>query len=1046
MKRKKIAYSLIFILLLTSLSSISANAATSQKIKRTETESSSILENDFSHNIEPLLFGPSQVASNLAIEGIIEDKVLSYSKDEVKTKEFHFDPSQCIIHQINQKQVYLEIEELKPFGSPGDPMLPMKTFVIEIPKNSEVLGVGITDGYCKEIMNRLNIVPNPEPVFWTNDRLEAEKIIDSLLPNMKVYNSDRFFPGIFASYDVGEDNEKKLVFVRVYPVQYIPKLKKTILLTDGLVKVFYKHEGTSVPSSLSKDPGVVNVIITPPPLFDQAVELKTFHDTEGTSTAVVNTTWIYAQYGEAGDPPYDGYSDPTLPGWETIHNYNYSLAKRIINYLSDSDEHPNLQYVTLLGNALIVPPSYYYYDSWTPTDFFYASPDYDLVPNYFVGRLPINDAVEAAHVIDKIKHWNATSDLFRNITVAGGKPFGTPYDIGEMIATDSINRGFFGGVNPTKYFKTEESFDRINLTHALMGDTGLLYHIGHGSGTAWSLEGDPLDIDDVMNLPASDTSPIVVSIACMNGAFDTNLMDMGFNVSFGESILLSDAGGVAYIGGSRSNAGVPYFNLDEGYVTISKEPYMAGMLTYLIEAYHEGGSTLGNLTAHAMMTYIEHNNLSDPTDSFTFFAFVLLGDPALQLPPRPSESEYQTPHSSIEDPIAHIDVQFLQQLFMTMGSGEIPLGVVGENMTMISTTNSPTVDIKLIDALKFDEMVLEKSSMPTVGNSVSYEFLPTYGTLYSIRTITEDGREGWLYATAARIVDDDYDETTPGWQVTRWAVIQDAVDSSSGGKTSDLIFVFNGTYQENILLDKSIKLFGENNIITIIDGGGVGSVVDVIEQSCSISGFTITNGGEQEGDAGIVIRADMTVASNNIIAHNNMGILVSGGSTPIIQYNSISNNTYGLYLENKYFGYIIGNIIQKNQFGLYLSESENQYPIGNTINANTYGAYLEKSDMNAIVLNNITNNEQGVYLKKSNNNAIMSNNFINNKRHAQFYKCYISTWQQNYWDNWIGLKLNLNISLPKLIFGRIGIVGLIPWINMDREPANILWNIDLPFG
>ena len=101
--------------------------------------------------------------------------------------------------------------------------------------------------------------------------------------------------------------------------------------------------------------------------------------------------------------------------------------------------------------------------------------------------------------------------------------------------------------------------------------------------------------------------------------------------------------------------------------------------------------------------------------------------------------------------------------------------------------------------------------------------------------------------------------------------------------------------------------------------------------------------------------------------------------------------------------------------------------------------------MNVIAFNNITSNEQGAYLKKSNNNAIMSNNFINNKRHAQFYKCYISTWQQNYWDNWMGLKLNLNISLPKLIFGMIGIVGLIPWINMDREPANILWNIDLPF-
>ena len=1037
MKRKKIANSLIFILLLASLSSVSANATA--QVQRITTAESYPSEDYFSHNTDFLVFGFDQATSNLDIGGIIDiEKISSYSKYEVKTKEIHFDTSQCTIHQIDQRQVYLELEGLKPFGSPGDPMLPMKTFIIEIPKNSEILELGITNGFYKEINNRLTIAPNPEPVFWSTNKIEAEKAINTLLPNMKVYNSDQFFPGTFVSHKVGEDNEKKLVFVRVFPVQYIPKIKRTILLTDASIKIFYKGEGISGSSSLPEGSDVENVIITPPSLFDQALELKTFHDAEGTSTAVVNTTWIYAHYKEADDPPYEGYSDPTLQGWETIHDYNYSLAKKIINYLNDGDEHLNLQYVTLLGNALLVPPSYYYYNSWTPTDFFYASPDCDLVPNYFVGRLPVNNAIQATHIIDKIKHWNATSDLFRNITVAGGKPFDTPYDIGEMIATDSINRGFLEGVNPTKYFKTEKSFDRINLTHALMGDTGLLYHIGHGSGTAWSLEGDPLGVEDVMTLPASDTSPIVVSIACMNGAFDTNLVDMGFNISFGESILLSDAGGMAYIGGSRSNAGAPFFNLDKGYVNISKEPYMAGMLTYLLKAYHDGGSTLGNITAHAMMTYIEHNNFSDPLDNSTFFAFVLLGDPALQLPPRPLESEYQTPISSIENPESYIDVQIVQHPLTPMGTGVIPLDVVGENMTMISTTNSPTVEIKLIDALKFEEMVLEKISVTTVENNASYDFLPYYGTLYSIRTITEDGREGWLYGTAARIVDDDYNESTPGWKVTRWAVIQEAVDSSN---ESDLVFVFNGTYQENVLLDKSIKLIGEKNNITTIDGDGNGIVVNIIEPLCSLSGFTITNGGEQEKDAGIAIQADMAVVLNNIITcNNNIGAYVSTGDSPVIQYNTISNNTYGLYIESKYFNLVIFNTIQENQFGLYLSESENQFLLINTINANKFGAYLEKSDTNAIVFNNITNNEKGVYLKKSNNNQIVSNNFINNKIHARFYKCYINMWQQNYWDNWMGLRFNL--SLPKFILGSIGIVGLVPWINLDREPVKTPWNVD----
>ncbi|UCD13969.1 MAG: right-handed parallel beta-helix repeat-containing protein [Thermoplasmatales archaeon] len=1036
MERKKIVNCLVLIILLTSIFSVPI--AATQKV---ETDNLSSLEDDFSHNFQPLVFGSRQAASNIDIEGILDEGKMSDYEDKVKTIEFHFDPSHCVLHQIDQRQVYLEIERLKPFGSPGDPMLPMKTYVIELPKHSEILEVGITNGYYKEIMNRLIIAPNPEPVFWHRD--EAETVINSLIPNMKVYNSDQFFPGTVVSYEAGKNNEKTLVFVRVFPIQYLPKSGKAVLLTDGSVNVFYKHDESFISTPLSKDAEVVNVIITPPSLFAQALELETFHDAEGTSTAVVNTTWIYTEYEEANDPPYEGYSDPNIPGWESIKGYNYSLAKRIISYLNDIGAHPNLQYVTLLGNARLVPPSYYYYYSWTPTDFFYSSPDYDLVPNHFVGRLPVNDAIEAAHVVDKIIHWNATSDLFKNIAVAGGKPFGTPYDFGELIVIDAINRGFFNGVNPTKYFKTEGSFDRINLTNALMGYTGLLYHIGHGSGTAWSLEGDPLDVDDVMNLSESDTSPIVVSISCMNGAFDTYLTDMGFSVSFGESILLSDAGGIAYIGGSRSNAGVPLFTLDKGYVNISKEPYMAGMLTYLLKAYHEGGSTLGNLTAHAMMTYMEHNNFSDPLDSFTFFAFVLLGDPALRLPPRSSESEYQTPNSFIENPVAYVDPQILEMVFITTGDGVIPLGVVGENMTMISATNSPTVNIKLIDALTFDEVVLEKVSMPTVDNNVLYDFIPTHGTLYSIRTITEDGREGWLYGTAARVVDDDYNESTPGWQVTRWAVIQEAVDNSSGDKLSDLIFVFNGTYQENVVLDKSIKLIGEENSITTIDGGGDGTVVNVIEQSCSISGFTITNSGEQKVDAGIEIQADTTVVINNIITNNNnRGIYVSNG-WPIIQYNTISNSNYGVYIQNKRYNSVIGNTIKENQFGIYLSESEDQFLVGNTIIANRYGAYLEKSSMNVIGLNNITNNEKGVYLKKSKNNAIMLNNFINNKRHAQFSKCLMNTWPQNYWDNWIGLRFNL--SLPKFIIGRIGIVGLIPWINMDREPTNTPWNINLPF-
>lgn len=44
--------------------------------------------------------------------------------------------------------------------------------------------------------------------------------------------------------------------------------------------------------------------------------------------------------------------------------------------------------------------------------------------------------------------------------------------------------------------------------------------------------------------------------------------------------------------------------------------------------------------------------------------------------------------------------------------------------------------------------------------------------------------------------------------------IQDAIDNASDG---DVIFVFNGTYYENVLVNKKIKLFGENRDIPLVE-------------------------------------------------------------------------------------------------------------------------------------------------------------------------------------------------------------------------------------
>jgi hypothetical protein len=72
-------------------------------------------------------------------------------------------------------------------------------------------------------------------------------------------------------------------------------------------------------------------------------------------------------------------------------------------------------------------------------------------------------------------------------------------------------------------------------------------------------------------------------------------------------------------------------------------------------------------------------------------------------------------------------------------------------------------------------------------------------------------------------------------------------------------------------------------------------------------------------------------------------------------------------------------------------------------------------------------------MRDSNNNDIICNNFINNNRDAYFLSCKKNNWEFNYW--------NRARLFPKFILGRVGIIGLIPWFNIDWNPAKEPYDI-----
>ena len=136
-------------------------------------------------------------------------------------------------------------------------------------------------------------------------------------------------------------------------------------------------------------------------------------------------------------------------------------------------------------------------------------------------------------------------------------------------------------------------------------------------------------------------------------------------------------------------------------------------------------------------------------------------------------------------------------------------------------------------------------------------------------------------------VDDD------GGPEINFTNIQDAVDNASAG---DTVFVYNGTYYENIILKDGIRVQGEGADVAAIDGRDSGSVVSAngVGTDTVLDGFTVTNGDTDSG-GGMYLEDSSPTISNNIFegnaAEQNGGGISMWESSPIIISNIIRDNS-----------------------------------------------------------------------------------------------------------------------------------------------------------
>jgi len=219
-----------------------------------------------------------------------------------------------------------------------------------------------------------------------------------------------------------------------------------------------------------------------------------------------------------------------------------------------------------------------------------------------------------------------------------------------------------------------------------------------------------------------------------------------------------------------------------------------------------------------------------------------------------------------------------------------------------------------------------------------------------------------------------------------YSSIQDAIDDASNG---DIIFVYNGTYYENILINKSyLTIEGENKETTIIDGSskptdglyfsGYPNRADYVV----LKGFTIRNCGWGWAGSGIKISSKNNEIMDNIISGNNFhGIYLSSDNNIITGNIITSNGAYGIILPNdNENNNITNNIIGLNYYdGISLYYSNNNIISDNTITSNERHGINFYYSRNIITNNTISSNKgNGINIICSSNNIIKGNTISSN--------------------------------------------------------------------
>ena len=241
-------------------------------------------------------------------------------------------------------------------------------------------------------------------------------------------------------------------------------------------------------------------------------------------------------------------------------------------------------------------------------------------------------------------------------------------------------------------------------------------------------------------------------------------------------------------------------------------------------------------------------------------------------------------------------------------------------------------------------------------------------------------------------VDDDAAEGGNGSEEKPYRKIQYGIDNATAG---DTVRVLAGTYNENVIFNKTLSVIGDGQSDTIIDGGGSGYGVSITNDSSNLSGFRVQNCGAGYWDAGVRIGAENCSVSGIYSVENNHGISAMTTTGGYIENNTCINNTRdGIYLYNSNEFKVTNNSCTENRYGISLNNADSSLILLNSCENNTRGIQMSNADRNVIWKNDLLDQDRGILLSNSGSNEVSENTIS-----GHFYGVFLSMNGDNNFTN-----------------------------------------------